>query len=105
MRIMQETRREDTPLSRGSSAKQQQWDRAVSTPSLSGDHNLQTKPDTELLIKSVLSPDAGGKRGKMWTGKWWDLPDISEVCVHTGTEYFIAVLARMFWLLTIPVLE
>lgn len=69
VRMMQETKREDTPLSRGSSVKQQQWDRVVSTPSLSGDHNLQTKPDTELLIKSVLSPDAGGKRGKMWTGK------------------------------------
>lgn len=76
---------------------------AVPTPSLSGDHHRPTKPDTELLIKSVLSPGAGGRRGKVWTGKWWDLPDISEVCVHTGTEYFISVLARMFWLLTIPV--
>ena len=79
--------------------------RAVSTPSLSGDHSLQTKPDTELPTKSMLSPGAGGMRGKVRTEKWWDLPDISEVCVHTGTEYFISVLARMFERWTIPVLE
>lgn len=36
----------------------------------------------------------GGRGGKLvWTGKWWNLPNISGVCVHNSA------LARIFWLI------